>query len=288
MEKSFHALIEESKSILILLSKDPYFDQVAAGVSLYLALKNHKDVTIACPSPMLVEFNKIVGVNKVTPDIGNKNLVVKLKNYNPDNVERVTYDIDPTGEMQLVVIPKVPERPPTKEQVLVTYAGVSADTIILIGGINDSHFPVLSSKDLLEAKIIHIGTKDFHGPQGREILSFAEGASSVSEIVAKIIKENGVTLDQDLASNLLMGIHEGSKGFTRSEVTAATFKLAAELVEAGGRNVQTFSPAPQFQFSPRPAIDTNPLERPQGETVTPPAPKSWTQPPKIFKGTSIS
>jgi len=292
ISKSFHSLIEKSGTILILLPKDPYLDQVAAGLSLFLVLRDNKNISIACPSPMLVEFNRLVGIDKVTPDVGNKNLVFKVKSFSPDNVERVTYDIDTAGEIQLVVIPKPGQKPPTKDQVQITYSGISADTVILIGGMNESHFPAVNNKDLLESKLIHIGTHELKVRDGKEILSFARPASSVSEITADLIKEGGYEYNADLSTNLLIGIQEGSKNFTHKNITASTFELVAKLMKKGGKFMppQSAQSRPTFAASPlRPAFGINPLERPQGESVNPAsAPKSWIQPPKILKGTSVS
>ena len=312
MENSFKSVMETAKAVLILLPKNPYFDQVAAALSLYLSLEKSKSVIISCPSPMLVEFNRLVGVNRVTSELGSKNLVVKFLDYDPENIERVSYDIE-NKEFRLTVIPKPQVAPPNKDQVKVTFSGVSADTIVLIGGINDSHFPALSTSELTQAKVIHIGTQDFQSPAGKSVISLAKPASSVSELVAGFIKELDAKLNPDLASNLLAGIHEGSRNFTHSEVNSNTFKLVAELMEAGGnyaprQSQSSFKPAPRPfapKFQPRnPALPrqsfttqsqaapaSNPSES-QNENQQEPEkvdnpPASWLE-PKIFKGTSVS
>jgi hypothetical protein len=293
ISKTFHTQISQANSILILLPKDPYLDQVAAGLSLFSALRDKKDISISCPTPMLVEFNRLVDVDKITQDLGNKNLVLKIISYNPDNIERVTYDIDPQGEMQLVVIPKPAQKPPTKDQIQTTYSGVSADTVILVGGMNQSHFPALSTQELKESKLMHIGTHQLN-VDSKEILSFAKPASSISEIVSNLLKDGEIEITQDLATNLLLGIQEGSKNFSHREVNADTFKLAAQLMEKGAK-ITPPAPKPSFpkpsmpQFNKKPGFDIKPLERPQGETTNPqPTPNpSWTRPPKILKSSTI-
>jgi hypothetical protein len=291
ISKSFKALIDATNSILILLPKDPYLDQVASGLSLFLSLKDKKDISIACPTPMVVEFNRLVGVDKITPDVGNKNLVFRIKSFNPDNVERVTYDVDTAGEMQLVLIPKSGQKPPMKDQVTITYSGISAQTVILIGGMNDSHFPAISSKDFSQSKLVHRGTHELKIMEAKEILSFAKPSSSISEIVTSLLKEAEFDINSDIATNLLLGIQEGSKNFTHREVSAQTFEIAALLMKKGAKFVASAPQSqPKFQNSAlRSAFGLNPLERPQAETTNPNTPPaSWTQPPKILKGTSIS
>lgn len=232
MENSFKNLIDGAESVLILLPKNPYFDQVAGALSLYLALENRKSVTIASSSPVTVEFNRLVGVDKITQEVGNKNLVIKFKNYQAQNIERVTYDIE-DNEFRLSVIPKPAMVPPTKDQLEVNYSGVAADIVLLIGGGNESHFPLLSKPELAGVKKAHLGLSQL-ASTNRDILSFAKTSSSTAELVYDYVKELGLELNADIASNLLAGLHEGSKNFSSNYVTANTFSVASALMQLGG------------------------------------------------------
>jgi nanoRNase/pAp phosphatase (c-di-AMP/oligoRNAs hydrolase) len=283
MDNSFGSTINSANSVLILLPTKPFFDQVAAGLSLYLSLKEKKDASISCPSPMVVEFNRLVGVNKVTQELGDKNLVVRLIDYPAENIERVSYDIE-DSEFRLTIIPKPGFPSPKKEQASLSYTGVSANTVILVGGANKTHFPAISSsKDLAGAKIIHIGTRALSISPESDIISFARPASSCSEIVANLIKESGFTLDVDIATNLLAGIEDGSKKFSSSEVVADTFQAVADLIRVGGVRKQGFSRQnyQREKFSPGSIPGKKVVEK-KSE-----APKDWLE-PKIYKGTSIS
>src|SRR3990167_10506820 len=100
MDNSFSSLVDSASSVLILLPNKPYFDQVAAGLSLYLSLADRKSATISCPSPMMVGFNRLIGVNKIVEEIGNKNLMIKFAGYDANNIEKVSYDIE-NGEFKL-------------------------------------------------------------------------------------------------------------------------------------------------------------------------------------------
>lgn len=284
MENTLNSIIESANSILILLPIKPYFDQVAAGLGLYLSLKEKKQTSISCSTPMLVEVNRLIGVNKITTELGDKNLTMKFVGYHANDIERVSYDIE-NGEFRLTVIPKPGLPSPKKEQVELTYSGVNADTIILIGGANDSHFPAINSKDLMGAKLVHIGTRMLNLSGDKAVISFARPASSVSELIATIISENAIPMDGDIATNLVMGIEEGSNRFANPEVTAATFEVFANLLKAGGQRISSqkesrreFSPQGNF---PQPDFSAEQIEKKE-ET-----PKDWLE-PKIFKGTSVS
>ncbi len=280
MKDSFENLIESKNSILILLPKDPYFDQVAAGLGLYLHLKEKKDAVINCPTPMIVQFNRLVGVNKITQEMGNKNLVFSLKEYDPKKIERVTYDVI-DNQMKLIVIPQPGEKPPAESDVAVGYAGISADLAILIGGAHGGHFPQLNKQELKDVKLAHIGINDVK--LEREVMSFAQKATSVSEIVADLIDD----YSEDIATNLLLGLYAGSRNFADDNVTSATFELASRLMQAGAKT----NPAVSAKKYPEGAIPArsyqeSKLENPEGEKAEG-TPREWTQ-PKIYKGTDIS
>lgn len=288
MESSFSSLTDSASSILILLPTKPYFDQVAAGLSLYLALGQKKQTAISSSTPMTVEFNRLVGVNKVSTELGNKNMVIKLLNYDPRSVERVSAEVE-GSELNLVIIPKSGTPAPKKEQVVISYSGVSADMVILIGGANSSHFPQIEGKDLAGAKLLHLGTRAISLSSDKQPISFAKPGSSISEVVAALINESGLHLDPDIATNLLMGIEEGSKEFNGPDVTAQTFELVASLMKAGGQRLPQRAERPPIR--PMPFIPPTPTFAPTPVAVEEEAPKDppkdWLE-PKIYKGTSIS
>jgi hypothetical protein len=297
MDNSFLSLIEPASSILILLPSKPYLDQVAAGLSLYLALQGKKETNISCSSPMLVEFNRLVGVNKVSSELGNKNLTIKFNDYPAESVERVSADIE-NGKFYLTIIPKPGMSSPKREQVEMSFSGVAADLVVLIGGANETHFPSLSSSDLAGVEIAHIGIRALSASSDRKISSFARPASSVSEIITTLINQTGLPLDNDIATNLLAGIEEGSREFKGTDVTAETFETVAQLLKAGGkRPLKETSPrgpllagnAPKNNLNllaQKPGLPVQEEKKPASQEEDKP-PKDWLE-PKIYKGTSVS
>lgn len=320
MENSFGSVIDQSKSILILIPTKPYFDQVAAGMALYLALRQTKDVQVFSPTPTTVEFNRIIGVNKITQDMGNKNLIIRFADYKADDIERVSYDIE-NSQFRLTVIPRQRISPPSKDQIELSYSGISADTIIMVGGVNESHFPAISQKELTGANIVHVGTKDLTLSSNKTYLSFSRPASSVSEVVAALIKESGLVADGDIATNLLMGIESATANLSDTNVTAETFMTVSDLLRSGGKRTMSQPMAkkeefplgaipgqvPGMQSYSQPMMQNQPrLQQPLNQypqynqtkaqesqddisqdNEVQDAPKDWLQ-PKIFKGTSVS
>lgn len=277
MQESFRSIVDSAKTLLVLLPKRPFFDQVAAGLALYLSLGSKKSVEVVCPDDMTVEFNRLVGVNKVKKELGSKNLTFRFENYPADNIERVSYDIE-DGQFRLTVIPKSQFEAPKKEQINFSYSGLSADTVILVGGANETHFPALSSNELKGAKLVHIGNRELSTSDGNGIMSLARPAVATSEIVATLLKETGEKVDQDIATNLLMGIDDESDKLTNSEVTADTFELVAYLMRQGGRRNE----APKNESFPPGAVPGE-MDVKKSEE----APKEWME-PKIYKGDTVS
>jgi len=276
MDNSFSSLISSANSVLILLSNKPSFDQVAAGLSLYLSLGDKKDASISSPKPMTVEFNRLVGVNKITQELGNKNLTILFKDYPAENIERVSADVE-GSEFKLTVIPKVGLTSPQKEQVKLSSSGVASDLVILVGGNNDTDFSSLNTEDLSGAKIVHVGIKQLLVSPNKQIISYTLPVSSLSELITVLIKESNLTLDGDSATNLIAGIEEGSNNFTGEGVSADTFEVVAHLLRVGGQRDQKKILVKDFPVGSIPGQDLK---------VSPPAPKDWFE-PKIYKGTSV-
>lgn len=258
-------------------------------MGLYLSLQGTKAVSISCPSPMVVDFNRLVGVDKITTELGDKNLTLRFPNYDAEQIERVSYDID-GGEFKLTVIPKTGFSSPKKEQIDINYSGVASDLVILIGGKNESHFPAIAGKNLLGANLVHIGNRELEVSADKEVMSFARPASSCSELIGILLAEMGLSYDHEVATNLLMGIEQGSLNFGGSDVTADTFQLIANLLRAGGVRIPRGGairgnfPVGSIPGQKLPE-EVKPSQGPGQVTNKPP--KDWLE-PKIYKGTTVS
>ena len=275
MDNTFSSLITSANSILIFLSDKPTFDQVAAALSLYLSLRGIKDAVVSSPKPMTVEFNRLVGVDKITQELGNKNLTIKFKNYPAENIERVSADVE-GSEFKLTVIPKTGLTSPQSKQVELSSSGVTSDLVILVGGNNDTDFSSLNSEDLSGAKIVHVGTKQLLVSPNKQIMSYTLPVSSLSELITILIKESNLNLDGDSATNLIAGIEEGSSNLTGQGVTADTFEVFAHLLRSGGQRQQKGGVKKEYPVG---SIPTTPQPVQS-------APKDWFE-PKIYKGTSV-
>lgn len=273
MKNDLSSLVASANSILVVLPDEPAFDEVAAGLSFYLSLKAVKDTNIFCSAPMVVEFNKLIGVDKISDQVGNKNLTIAFNQYPAENIERVSADVEGT-EFKLTVIPKAGLAAPGKDQISLGFSGIAVDLVILTGGKDSSQFSVLKNRDLAGAKLVHVGTKTLELAPERTVFSFAQPASSVSEVAAALLKGSGFLLDADIATNLIAGIEEASNHFTKEGVTAETFDTFAQLLRIGGQRVFKTEAIP---VAPAPNVSGS---------VAGEAPKDWFE-PKIYKGAGL-
>ena len=256
-----------AKQTLILLPQNPDLDTVAAGLALYLALtKKDVKVSIGCPTPMTVQFNRLFGVDKIKPRIGNQNLVISF-NYPEDSLEKVSYDKDPANQkFNLTIEPKAGMQPLDTTSVEYSYTGSSADIIFVIGArqMEDLGDLYKSEQKLLDDKtktLVNLSSLDKNAQFGTVNL-YDPTASGACEIVFTVINDLGLTLESDIATNLLAGIEAKTNNFSSPQATADTFEMIAQLLRLGAKKGQT---TPAFT---RPM---NPFTRPVAHPWTLPA-----------------
>lgn len=259
----------EARSTLFLLPENPEFDQVAAALSLMLSVSSYgKQALISCPSPMVVDFNRLVGVDKVTSSLGGKNFIVEFGSDATSRVERVKYETGEDRKLKLIVVPKDGVEAPRKEELTFYDAGLAADLVILVGISSRNQIVKLLDKsdgeDLLSSKLVVINnTPSGEFPGAIEIVD--QQSPSLSQTVIAIIEQANLPLDQDIATNLLMGLERGTGNFSAPTVSAETFSAAARLMQAGARKQQAGSPEQQENQ----------------------VPEEWKGAPKVYKGSTL-
>lgn len=270
----FQRQLASAGNVLIVLPNNPNFDQVAAGLSFYLSLVSYgKPVSIACPAPMTVEFSRLVGANKVSQKLSNKNLNIRFTNYRADNVERISYNIE-NEEFVLSVIPKPDVSAPRENQIELSYSGFGADLVILVGLKNKEGLGSFSqNRELFDRGVFLLGTTPAQGISAQELVFPA--ASCTSEVAARIINRLGFPFDTDIAGNLYLGIQKGTDKFTSPKVSAETFELLAQLLRVKGEKRE----------AERPERAPQPQEAPPEKKGKPP--KDWLE-PKVYKGGTLS
>ncbi|MBU2052100.1 hypothetical protein KKH13_02745 [Patescibacteria group bacterium] len=278
MEKTYNIepvkqALATAKQVLVLLPQNPNVDAVSAALALYLALtKKGLSTTIGCSTQMTVQFNRLFGVDKIKPRIGNQNLVISF-NYPEDSLEKVAYDKDPQSKkFNLTNEPKAGMQPLDASQVEYSYTGSNADVIFVIGARSLEELGELyqQEKALLDNKsktLVNLSTLDKNAQFGSVNL-YDPTASGCSEIMAAVIKGLELNLEPDMATNLLSGIEAVTQNLAQAG-SADTFETVVELMRLGGqRNHLAPAAAPAFA----------------GFGQAPSTQPDWLK-PKVFTGT---
>lgn len=266
----FQKTLPEVKSALVVLSQNPSFDAVAAGLAFSLALGKSSISAVVCgPTPMIVEFNRLVGVDKIREDLGDNNLVITFTDYPPDDIEKVTCGIE-GDTFTLVALPKPGCRAPRKDQVNLSFSGVGADLVVVVGvNYPDGLGKFAQKKDIFEkGNLALLGNSPLSGWRS-SIELIDPSAGSISEVVFDVLEQSGLSIDEDIATNLFLGIEAGTRNFTSHQVKAETFEKVSKLLRRGAHRApvkqQPFPPqrpSPRGQSFPGPFQDSRTFKGP--------------------------
>jgi len=262
-------LIGPAKDLLICLPKNASFDQVAAGLTLYLLFSgNNRTASILAPDPMTVGLSHLVGLDKIKTKLESRNLILTI-NVPLESIDKVTSD-DVGQHLRLVVIPKEGFPAITREQVLFSSTQKDTDLILTVGVPKFESLAQIyqDNQELFRQKpIINLDNNSQNTGFGR--LNIVDPtAASICEIVVSIINGLSFALTEDMAANLLQGLRSATNNFQDPKVTAATFEAAAWCLKATGN--QTTLPEEKLDDAP-----------------SQPAPSDWLE-PKIYKGSTLA
>ncbi len=286
------AIVSKANLGAIILPANPSADAVACATALYLGLtKLGKTISLCAASAVnfdLVATDKISDTLTATGD----NLVVSFP-YTDGSIDKVDYNIS-GNQFNLIVTPRPGFPKLDEKQVKFSYAGGNLDFVMTI----DS--PTLNA-------LGEIYTNNQNQFQGRDIINIDrhltnafygtvnyvnKTASSISEIGFHLLRELGVEIDKDMATNLYAGIATATNNFTSYSVNADTFEAIAQLLRFGAikkslKPINQPAPRQNSSFLSRPFSEkqTTPIQVVEKESQPEQAatPQDWLK-PKIFRG----
>lgn len=270
-----------AQKISILLKKEPNFDILAAGLSLYLGLKKlGKDIEIYSQTPPIVEQSSLIAIDKIKNQISNKNLVISF-DYTEGAIERVSYNIK-DNKFNLIIEPKKGFPALSPKKVSYSYSGVSADLIFTIGclKIEDLGEVATKEKEFLEkTPIANIEIRK-NGDFAKYKI-FSTEVFSYSEIILGLFSFLGMEVDSDIATNILAGIEYATGSFSDPRIGVSTFETVVFLLKKGARRQKIPSFKPEEQKRVEEVVIKEEKRVPAGQKESPPV--DWLQ-PKIYKG----
>ncbi len=256
--KELQTLIEKAREVLITLPKAPNLDKTATALSLFLALSSKgKQVKVVCPDQMTVEFNQLVGVDKISNSIngGNgRNLIIAFP-YQEGSIEKVSYNIE-NNTFNLIIEPREGYPIISPNDIRYSFSGGNIDLIIAVGvtALNNLDTLYQNNQEFFANKpIINIDSQNQNQRFGK-LNIIDPSVSSISELATYLLSQLNLPIDPDIATNLLTGITSASQNFTSKETSITTFEAAIVCMRHGARkntlNAQSFQPASFYQSQP--------------------------------------
>lgn len=271
------------QTVLLTMPANPSQDVVASTLALYLSLKNSgKTVTVATSTLPIVRDSRLVGVDKITTEVGGNNLVITL-DVPEEQIDKVTSNTE-GGHLNLIINPAKGATPITSDQVKFTYSGAAADLVIVIGAADLTDVGPLAEKEnelFVKDKIANVSNQV--GTFGA--INITDPSSSNAELVTALLKELALPLDIDIANNLMQGIEAATNGLSSPNMTADTFEALAVLYRVGARRQTPTIPVTEAKIvADMPIVDekvVKPTPAPKADAPQP----DWLK-PKIFKGSA--
>jgi hypothetical protein len=232
-------IFPDAKSIVCFVHPQATYDAVAAATSLCLAIRETgKSCEVLCEEPMRVEYNYLVGIDKIKETIGNRDLVISF-DYNEDQVDKVSYNINEgNNRFELIISPKVGTQALDPDSISFTQSGLSADLIFLFGYHSFSELGELYEKEkyAIEQAYSVAFTQNKVTPFAKMHQTMREENFSYSEMVYFLIRQLQIAqVNDDLATNILSGIEYATDRFMHPEIPARIFETVAALMRSGGR-----------------------------------------------------
>ncbi len=294
-------LLTNSKSIGIVTPKDPNLDQMAASLSLYLAFSEAgRNVAIATPNEPLVEVSTLVGIDKVKTTINGRigDLVVSFP-YKEGDIDKVSYTLE-NDTLNIVVKAGENGLSFNEKDVKYTRPNVAPDLLFIVGASRLSDLGKLfDATELKDTTVVNIDNSAENQGFG-DIVMVSTRLSSISEQVANLIFNLGLTVDLDTAQNLLWGIDFATNSFG-VKTSPLAFQMAGELMKIGAVREQNPILRTAFTPSTRP-VQSQPVQNIEDQinnlkktsiedqssaekVSTLEAPDDWLA-PKVYKGST--
>lgn len=310
--ETIRQIIARNEPMAVICGVRPTIDQMAAALSLYLALSNGgKDVSIISPQEPLVEVSNLVGIDKVKRafDGGKSGDLTVSFPYQEGEIDKISYTLE-GGFLNIIVKATQLGLSFSEKDVIFKRSGDAPGVIFAVGVDKLSDLTgVFNLDDVKNTTIVNIDSNPDNQGYG-EIVLVNPQASSLSEEIANLVLALDLRLDIDSSQNILSGIQSATNNFSNPNTSALAFEMAANMMRNGATRSQkrtdrqSFPPVvsqdlnqrpfPMHPQKQKPQLPQNPNNRGnvareyQKENKDTAPPGDWIE-PKVFKGpTNVS
>lgn len=261
-------------SIVVALPSNASIDKIASGLSLYLALKNAgKKVSVVSPDTLTVSQSNLYGVGDVKntfPLAGEGNYIISLEGVvenidgNPIVSSLEKLDWAPNGNNLDLVFHIAPgkkfEPSNVRQYHQETGGGVSLVFVVGVSSLNDLGVVYQNNPQIFSnAHVINIDNNHSNSNFGATNI-LDTNAATLSEIVIQILPDLGLSMDADIAGNILTGIYAETANLT-AKASPDTFLAVGQAMQAGGKIQRVVeSSQPHLQPQTEPAVQAVPSQ----------------------------
>ena len=222
--------INDSRNILVALSKNPSVDEIAAAIGLSMYLERIGKNTTAIYSgetPNALEFLNPEETFERSADVL-QDFVIALDKEKADHLR---YKVD--GDFVKIYITPYKTKVSSADLDF-SYGDFNVDLVFALDVSNGVELDSAlreHGRIMHDAVIVNV-TTSAPGKFG-EIEWSDQSASSVSEMIAKLLTAREETIAQDEATALLTGIVAATNSFSNARTTSDTMKMSSKLMDAG-------------------------------------------------------
>lgn len=229
-----HSLINEHSEIGIVIGEPHNTDTIAASLALYLSLYAvGKDVQVVSKAEPIVEFSHLFGIDKIGKEFRGavKVFTISLP-YRDGEIEKVSYKIE-NDRLNINLFAGEKKVSFSEREIQYVRKGAVPSLIFAIGipSVDHVHHFLDAS---IDSRIINIDNHLENSGYG-DIVYTGSYFSSVSEIVARIMKDLSLVMDMDTAQNLLDGILYATDNFSSELTSPHAFEAASYLLKHGAK-----------------------------------------------------
>ncbi len=222
--------IKEAESVLVTLSKDPRVDDIAAAMGLTMALSNmgkHTTAIYSGKTPNTLEFLK----PEETFETDTNSLQDFIIALSKEKADHLRYKIE--GDFVKVYI--TPFKTTINESDLeFSHGDVNVDLVISMNVKDEADLDAALSEHgriLHDAEVINITNDVESGIRGTKWNDAA--ASSLSEMVVKLMDALSIEITKEVATALLTGIEAATDRFSNEKTTSEAMAMSSRLMNAG-------------------------------------------------------
>lgn len=285
-------LISENNEIGIIVGDPHSLDKIAAGLALYLSLKQiGKDVQIISRREPIVEYSDLFGIDKLKREFSGltKTLTISLP-YNEGEIEKVSYKIE-GNKLNINLFSGDKKISFSENEIEYLRKGAIPSLVFVVSVSDPEKLTSYFDPRGIDVKLVNIDNSQQNDSYG-DVAYVNTFFSSLSEIVSGMIQSLSLPIDNDISQNLLDGVSSSTDNYTSLSTSPFAFEAASFLMKNGAKRKQL-----QEKKFERKASSFTPLSSRSTDNVSnsnkeesdsessDSVPKDWFT-PKIYKSTS--